>query len=227
MASAGFRPQRKCGSRRVGVAGPRDEEAAPAAAPSLLLPLVSALHGGGGEQSQCGPSSPEADGNDGRRVGPLRQQAGKRADDEDHERREPSAAQSAQRRSQARIADPRTRMNTVPIKAKACGTPIGRPQRAEGAGRFPAGVPVVCGGSPTVLADRIIASCGHGRLRAGAALIPITPLWTSTALGSSRSTPGGGRAHRSASCVPQVDLILMPGPAEVQCPAPRRRKING
>jgi hypothetical protein len=34
------------------------------------------------------------------------------------------------------------------------------------------------------------------------------------------------RAHRSASRVPQVDLIVMPGPAEVQRPASRSRKIN-
>src|SRR5258708_39861627 len=34
-------------------------------------------------------------------------------------------------------------------------------------------------------------------------------------------------AHGSASRIPQVDLIVMPGPAEVQRPAPWSRKING
>ena len=47
-----------------------------------------------------------------------------------------------------------------------------------------------------------------------------------------RHQPGGecrivdAPARRSDSRVPQVDLIAMPGPAEVQCPAPWSRKIN-
>jgi len=35
------------------------------------------------------------------------------------------------------------------------------------------------------------------------------------------------RRLRPHGRVPQVELIVMPGPAEVQCPAPWSRKING